>query len=142
MIALTLRQLCLPLAVAAAVALGACGSDSASSDNLPKGSDIEKLKDSSSDLEKSSKSLKEKGAALQKQSQDLQTFVTETQNKVKDGTLSREDADKQIQERTDKVRKDAQGTASDAIDSLKNVDGLPPEAKKALEDAKKQLPTP
>lgn len=139
---LTPRQAALPLALAAALAFSACGSDEASTDNLPNDADIEKLKDSSSELEKSSGELKEQGEDLQKQAGDLQTFVTETQKKVTDGALSQEEADKLIEERTDKLREDANTTASDALDTLEGVEGLPDEAKKALEDARKQIPTP
>ncbi len=139
---LTHRQAALPLALSAALALGACGGDDTTTDKLPGGADIEKLKDSSSELEKSSGELKKQGVELQKQAGELQTFVTETQQKVKDGALSQEEADKAIQERTDKLRSDANDTATDALDSLEGVEGLPDEAKKALEDARKQIPTP
>lgn len=139
---LTARQALLPLAVSAALALGACGSDNTSTDNLPDDADVQKLKDSSSDLEKSSGELKKQGEDLQKQAGDLQTFATETQKKVEDGALSQEEADKLIRERTDKLQTDASNTASDALDSLEGVEGLPEEAKKALEDARKEIPKP
>lgn len=114
----TPRHLILPAVLAAALALGACGSSTPDLDNV-----------------------KKQGEALQQQGTDLQDTVKRLQAEVEAGTKTQAEADKELKAKTAELEGKAKKIGSDAIDAVKETDGVPDDAKKALEDAQNQLNT-
>jgi outer membrane murein-binding lipoprotein Lpp len=105
------------LLVGATIAISACGGTS------------------SKDVSK----LKQQGAELRSDSASLQKFVKQEADEVKAGTKTQEQADKEIQARTNKLEGKAKSAANTAIDAAESNSNIPSDAKKQLEDARKQL---
>jgi|GEM_PF-4288730 len=109
----------LPLAaliLSATVALSACGGSSKATDKL-----------------------RQQGAELRQDSASLQAYVKKELAEVKAGTKTQEQADAEIKAKTAKLEGKVKSAANTAIDAAEGQSGLPNDAKKQLEDARKQL---
>lgn len=113
----TSRVLLAPVLVAAALALGACGSD----DKVD--------------------AVTRQATELQQQGKDVQKAAEQAAEDVKAGRKTPEQVNEEIAKKTKALQDKAKDTASKAIDAAKAQGDVPDEAQKALDDAKKQIET-
>jgi hypothetical protein len=88
------------------------------------------------------KKLKETGTQLQEQGKALQTKAERIRQELKDGKITADEAQKQLQAGADRITTNARKAASDAIDAAKQNGNVPDDVKKQLDAAQKQLGNP
>lgn len=113
----TISAVVLPIAVA--VAFAGCGS----------GVDQDKAD-----------AVRKQGTELQEQGARVQGDAAKLAADVQAGRITQAEADRRLEEQTTQITEKAKGVATEAIDVAKDAN-IPDEAKKALEDAQKQLQT-
>jgi uncharacterized phage infection (PIP) family protein YhgE len=112
-------MLIVPAGLCVAVTFGACGSSS-----------DEKVKN-----------VQHQATQLQQQGQDIQEAAKKATADVKAGRKTSAEASEELRKKTAELERKAKSTASDALDAVKDQSGVSGEAKKALEDAQKQINT-
>jgi outer membrane murein-binding lipoprotein Lpp len=115
---LPLLILVVPMVAASGLGLAACGGDDRAEE------------------------VRQKGAELTRRGADLQETTKRLAADVQAGRKTQAEADAELKETSDAIIEEANGVASDAIDVAKDDARMPDEAKKALEDAQQQIPTP
>lgn len=85
--------------------------------------------------------VREKAADVSQRGADLQEVTKRAAADVKAGRKTQAEADAEIKRQADEIIEDAGDVTKDAIDIAKDDDRMPDEAKKALEDAQKQIDT-
>ena len=107
----------IPVALASAIGLGACGSS----------------------YDDNAKDVQKQGVEIQKQAKDIQADAKKGTEDIKAGRKTADEVNAELKKKTDKVQKDVTDVENDVIDQVQKDSRIPDEAKKQLEDAQEQL---